>query len=886
VRRLDNIPYLAFPFERRAVVIPPAIFRALLPALILITGLGFQAKHAGASGRHISRPSRTRFGLVRLDTAVPDPVHALHARAAGTVAPQSTLLLTLGLPLHNEAALNAFIETQAIHGRYLSQSQFDARFGAPLLHVARVEHWARGQGFRVLYVSPDRLTITVQGTAARAAAAFRVHLDRYRLGSRMIFANSTDPKVPASLGLQTVTGLDNIQTPEVVGLHRDDVPSNGYLPSNLRAAYDLGSNDASGQTIGAVLWGSPVSDSDFAAFAKLTGDPKLVSCTGCRGPDRIQWIQVKHKNKDHDLGEQALDAEYLHGMAPHSHIKFFLGGDGSNAGLELAMARAASDPSIHIVSDSWGVGGVRSLNKRPFIRQTTNTLKHAVAVGTTFYFSTGDAGANSGCNNPAKSCGLASYPADSPYVVAVGGTDLQMDPTFTSWQGEEAWSVGSNGSSGGGCASFISRPSWQRDVASATCKGRAIPDISAIADVANSPAIIWVKGSSQLVGGTSLSAPVIAGLAADTDAYLAHRHLPLMGFAAPKLYSLARSNLYHAYFHDVVCGSNYYPAGPGWDQVTGWGTPDWAALTRGFGGEPVDPVTFPTTWSCATDSGTVTDLRAVSCADRFHCGAAGNSGRLLDTSTGWRWIRPSTKVGRLNFAGIACPSDRVCDAVTTSGRLFTTTDGGKKYRSRQLATRSATGISCPASKTCYVSTLRQGVIKIAGSSLPKRENVRAVAGVIAIRCPTLGTCYGLEPDGNIVKTGNGSTWKSYSTGLTINATFSGIACSAVARCYAVGTTQPPLGKPSGIILTTRDGKTWSSQLVNGLPKAVACTGLSRCETAGADGSVLRTINGSSWQPVTFTPDLTVNFAGISCSSSRTCFAVGAKGQILTLNVSH
>ena len=85
-------------------------------------------------------------------------------------------------------------------------------------------------------------------------------------------------------------------------------------------------------------------------------------------------------------------------------------------------------------------------------------------------------------------------------------------------------------------------------------------------------------------GGTSASAPIWAALIALADQYAGR---PL-GFVNPALYRIARSAAYHRAFHDITAGNNTaiwppttitgYRAGPGWDPVTGLGSPDAQAL--------------------------------------------------------------------------------------------------------------------------------------------------------------------------------------------------------------------------------------------------------------------------------------------------------------------
>jgi hypothetical protein len=108
----------------------------------------------------------------------------------------------------------------------------------------------------------------------------------------------------------------------------------------------------------------------------------------------------------------------------------------------------------------------------------------------------------------------------------------------------------------------------------------------------NTPALVYVQGGIQLLGGTSLAAPLWAGFAADINHYLSTNGQAQMGFAAPVLYQLANNPAtYSRDYHDVTSGSNDpaggtrgYSAGPGYDQVTGWGSPavdnlgaDWTA---------------------------------------------------------------------------------------------------------------------------------------------------------------------------------------------------------------------------------------------------------------------------------------------------------------------
>jgi subtilase family serine protease len=143
---------------------------------------------------------------------------------------------------------------------------------------------------------------------------------------------------------------------------------------------------------------------------------------------------------------------------------------------------------------------------------------------------------------------------------------------------ENAWN-GSGGASGGGFSSFFPTPSYQQTLP-ATVQNllqhrRGVPDVAGDADPATGLAFYISDGGWNLAGGTSASAPLWAAFMAIADQMAGH---PL-GFINPALYKLAASSSYAQDFHDITVGNNSvhnvkgYSAVPGWDPVTGLGTP-------------------------------------------------------------------------------------------------------------------------------------------------------------------------------------------------------------------------------------------------------------------------------------------------------------------------
>jgi subtilase family serine protease len=181
--------------------------------------------------------------------------------------------------------------------------------------------------------------------------------------------------------------------------------------------------------------------------------------------------------------------------------------------------------------------------------------------------------------------------ASDPLVLGAGGTSLTVSHATGAWISETAWGLasgnrgnegGSFQASGGGFSQLFPRPAYQADVPGVGAS-RGVPDVSADASDRTGVAVVFSNGTQNTVqshGGTSAAAPIWAALIALADQD-AGRHL---GFINPAIYRIARGPHYHQAFHDITTGSNTvqfpptvitgYQAGPGWDAVTGWGSPN------------------------------------------------------------------------------------------------------------------------------------------------------------------------------------------------------------------------------------------------------------------------------------------------------------------------
>jgi subtilase family serine protease len=182
-----------------------------------------------------------------------------------------------------------------------------------------------------------------------------------------------------------------------------------------------------------------------------------------------------------------------------------------------------------------------------------------------------------------------SLPASDPLVLAVGGTSLTANPVTGAYVSETALNTlpevidGHSEASGGGFSNLFARPAYQDDVPGIGAM-RGVPDVAGNGSSSSDMAFVFAApgGAYALLpeGGTSAAAPFWAGLIALADQEAGH---PL-GSVNPAIYRIARGPLSHKAFHDVTTGNNTvvligatitgYQAGPGWDPVTGWGTPD------------------------------------------------------------------------------------------------------------------------------------------------------------------------------------------------------------------------------------------------------------------------------------------------------------------------
>jgi hypothetical protein len=363
-----------------------------------------------------------------------------------------------------------------------------------------------------------------------------------------------------------------------------------FTPAQIRHAYafdqitfnqGIVKGDGTGQTVALIdAYYDKTIQSDLASFSSRFG---LAQLDGKNGDGHFTQLDLSNKTPspvgDDWTVETALDVEWAHAIAPKANILLAEAasdtsdGTGKPADLLNAVQAAATTPGVVAVSMSWGISEVP---------QETNWDSYFTTPGVTFLAASGDSGAGT------------IWPSVSPNVVSVGGTTLHLTSTNTI-SSETGWGHGNlswyYGGSGGGFSQYEPLPSYQSGITTSsngfkyTQFGvRLNPDVAYVADP-NTGLYVLDAGRWYAVGGTSAGAPQWAALVAIADQGRSLAHLPSLG-------SIQTLNALYANpgdFHDITKGSTgtYYvydsngnvvgtipvTAGPGYDLVTGLGTP-------------------------------------------------------------------------------------------------------------------------------------------------------------------------------------------------------------------------------------------------------------------------------------------------------------------------
>jgi kumamolisin len=543
-------------------------------------------------------------------TLTAQSTHTRHVREAvrngeaqqnGHVPATQVLNLDLVLPLRDQAGLDAFLADvynpqSANYRHFLTPAQFTQRFGPSEADYDAVVNFAESNGLTVTGGSRDTMDVQVSGQAAAIESAFRIRLNTYKhpTENRTFYGPDREPTTSLPFDLWHISGLDNYSIPHPLVVNRHEYaaahnlsaegvvshattgsgPSASFLGSDMRAAYyGSGSLTGAGQTVGLLeYYGTDLDDlNTYYTNAKQTNTVPVVlvsvdgTSTSCL------------KSKGCDDTEQELDITQALGMAPGlQQLTMYVGS--SDTAIIGAMTVATDQAPLPLtIGCSWGWTPVDPNSLDPYFQKMASQ-------GQTFFAASGD--------SSTWSFRVQAWPADDPYVVSVGGTDLITASAGGPWQSETAWA-----DSGGGITkNGFAIPSWQAlpGVITSANKGstslRNGPDVSANANFTFYTCSNQTSCLANTYGGTSFAAPMWAGYVALANQQVAASK-QWVGFLNPTIYQQnINGSTFAADFHDITSGtSGSYSAVTGYDLVTGWGSPNAgliAALTGGTQSSP------------------------------------------------------------------------------------------------------------------------------------------------------------------------------------------------------------------------------------------------------------------------------------------------------------
>jgi subtilase family serine protease len=408
----------------------------------------------------------------------------------------------------------------------------------------------------------------------------------------------------------------------------------GYTPAQFQGAYGTTQAvakglDGRGITVAITdAYAAPTILQDANQYAQAHGQAPFA---------KGQFTQVLPKkgyrygydptNPDNDqcgeqgwYGEETLDVEAVHAMAPGADVVYVAGRSCDDNDLDAAINKVVNRKLATIVTNSWG--GVGGDAAPAYLEAYEQTFIQADLEGIGLFFSSGDTGDES--TETTDGSPGADFPGTDPFVTAVGGTALEVGKN-DNYLGEVGWATGNSVlgpkgrawqpappgdwtyGAGGGPSAIFDEPYYQKGVVPDSVSGgrRTIPDIAMDADPQTGMLVGetqtfpdgTAKYSEYRIGGTSLASPLYAGIEAISDQVYGRAH----GFVTPAIYALAGTGAVRDivppkkpqavvrvnYNNQVDASAGTTPllrslddeaqsihTNPGWDSITGVGTPN------------------------------------------------------------------------------------------------------------------------------------------------------------------------------------------------------------------------------------------------------------------------------------------------------------------------
>lgn len=511
------------------------------------------------------------------------------------------------------AALRA-MELQLPGAReYCNLDEYRAKYGSSPKDLQAVAKYVSQKGLSVEESSAEGHYLLVSGPLRGYSAAFGASFEHYDHPEGSYTSHKGGLRVPESLRgvIDTVVGLD---TRTLADHHFFSAPVHELRPmdpTRVLRAYRFPAQTGKGQTIGIIELGGGFHRSDVQQFFARHGlAPRRVNVVEIGGAKnnpapksmiRRFWrksLELLESGQppsgpltgDAEMDllvkwtiESTMDIQLAGLLAPEADLVAYFTpntAQGKHLGLSKAVMDRKHNPSV--LSCSWGSDEMRMTG--PVTVAMQRVLESAALMGITVCCSTGDDGDGTFLPNgqPNGEKPSVHSPSTFPYALACGGTILHMKGTRA--RKEVVWDESIGGfrmASTGGASRRFSTPKWQQplDIAK-LCghEGRAVPDISAKADLGQGYAV-EVGGITISMGGTSAAAPLWAALIARMNQALGRR----VGLLTALLYT----SQFLGVMNDVTSGENgpNFRARKGWDPCCGWGSPDGRALLRALRGK-------------------------------------------------------------------------------------------------------------------------------------------------------------------------------------------------------------------------------------------------------------------------------------------------------------
>ena len=473
-----------------------------------------------------------------------------------------------------------YLRTPPAERPRMPQPAFAARYGAEAGEIEKVAAFVRGHGLTVDETNAARRIVVVSGTVGQFNRAFNVTLHNYEheVQRSPRAARHTEAyrgydgfiHVPAELA-EIIVGVFGLDNRRITKRNAADPPSTNPIPmSSMRGLYDFPSNLAAGQTIAI-----------FSEEGFLASD---ITANFGPSPPSVLSIAVDAPNNGFPDFETTQDIFIAASVAPGAQIAVYFTTYSQKGWVDL-IARvihpSPGDPICSVLSSSFYVSdgddaATLLLEGVPtsWITAVSQMFEDAAIQNVTVCIASGDTGAQSKLFDGKAH---VQYPGSDPWVLGCGGTTIGNVIGLSS--DEWAWND-NTGASGGGISDYFPQPWYQVDANVPVSvndghRGRGVPDVSSNASPNSGyPFILGGVPAPAPANGTSAAAPLWAGLIAVLNAALDQD----VGFINPVIYALNGTG-----FRDILpepgdtnnnfLGVTGYPVTPGWDAVTGWGSP-------------------------------------------------------------------------------------------------------------------------------------------------------------------------------------------------------------------------------------------------------------------------------------------------------------------------